>query len=51
MSYPNPLFRVSYADFQNTKRAFADQESKFCDVYHQVIRILRRLRNGISTVS
>lgn len=51
MSYPNPLFRVSYADLQNTKRAFADQESKFCDVYFLLILSVSRYDTNFTKAS
>ena len=45
MSYPNQLFCVSYADLQNTKRAFANAKAGRTLVFLYLIYIGRRLIN------
>jgi len=39
MSYPNPLFSVSYADLQNTKRVFANAKANRTLVFLYLIYI------------
>ncbi len=45
MSYPNLLFSVSYADLQNTKRAFANAKANRTLVFVYLIYIMYKNRS------